>query len=370
MTFIVFFIILAVLVLTHELGHFLAAKKAGAKVLEFGFGFPPRLWSFKYGETEYSINWIPFGGFVKILGEDGNPACAIIDGQIPSGSLASKNRFVQAGVLAAGVIFNILLAWFILSLGLSFGMPTTRDGVPDGYTLDKQQLIISEVLPNSPAAEAKLQAGEIIVYLADWKEKITNPSVTEVQQFVAAHGDQSMTIGYLSLPTETEAKEVKIIPRSEVIGSTPALGISMTEVGILKLPWYVAIWEGLKLTGLVIWSIILALIGLVAGIFRGQTEVLSSVTGPIGLISVVGSSLSLGWSYLLNLTAVISLNLAVINFMPFPALDGGRILFLAIEAITRRPINQKIAEGLNAAGFFILISLMLVLTLRDIVHLF
>jgi len=374
MTIIIFFIILAILVLVHELGHFLAAKKAGIKVEEFGFGFPPRLWSIKKGETIYSINWIPFGGFVKILGEnalEGNegPVLAADRGR----SLSEKPRHIQAGVLAAGVFFNILLAWMILSFGLWFGLPTSREGVPQGYRLEQSQLLVVDVVKGSPAETAGLKNGSVISYLSDGKTKISQPGISDVQKFVADHNGQSITIGYLNDAKSTSAGLEKVItlrPETGSSGGPAVIGIAMDEIGILKLPLLVSIWEGLRLTALVGWAIVVALWGLLVGIFQGQTAVLSSVTGPVGLVGIIGTSLSFGFSYLLNLVAVISLNLAVINFLPFPALDGGRIMFLAIEAIRRKALNPKIVNSFNLAGFYLLLALMAVLTYRDIWHLF
>lgn len=374
MTILIFFIILAILVLVHELGHFLAAKKAGIKVEEFGFGFPPRLWGFQKGETFYSLNWIPFGGFVKILGEN-----APVEGDEPIAeadqgrTLADRPRYIQALVLAAGVFFNILLAWGILSVGLWIGLPTSRAGVPEGYQLAKTQLIVVEVLKDSPASLAGLKGGEIITYVTDGVNKISAPTVPQMQLFVAEHSGQPIGVGYLSglaVKSAVGEKEIVVTPKTGISGAKAVIGISMDEIGILKLPFLAAIWEGLRLTGLVTWSIIVALWTLIFGIFHGETAILASVTGPIGLVGIIGSSLSLGFSYLLNLVAVISLNLAVINFLPFPALDGGRILFLGIEAIRRKALSPKFVNTANSVGFFILLGLMALLTYRDIWRLF
>ncbi len=374
MTILIFFIILAVLVLVHELGHFLAAKKAGAKVEEFGFGFPPRLWGWQKGETTYSINWIPFGGFVKILGENAqteedDPLAEADRGR----ALSDRPRHIQAIVLAAGVFFNVLLAWVILSFGLWIGLPTSRAGVPEGYQLEKTQLVVIDVLKDSPASLAGFKGGEIITYMTDGVNKISYPTITSIQKFVADHPGEKIGVGYLSgsaKNSDTTPKEVLVTPKIGLSGNQAVIGISMDEIGILKLPFLSALWQGLRLTVLVSWSIVTALWLLLTGIFHGDTAVLASVTGPVGLVGVVGSSLSLGFSYVLNLMAVISLNLAVINLLPFPALDGGRILFLSIEAIRRKPLSPKFVNTANSLGFFILLGLMVLLTYRDIWRLF
>lgn len=375
MTIVIFFIVLAVLILVHELGHFLVAKKAGVKVEEFGLGFPPRLWGVKWGETLYSLNWIPFGGFVKILGEnaeEGDQESIVLPEDVGR-SLSSRSRPVQALVLVAGVSFNILLAWIILSFGLWVGLPTSRDGVPAGFKLDQVRLIVTEVVKDSPASLAGMKGGETILYVKNNQETLNKPSVVDLQKFVAENSDQKISLGYskeFNDNVPVGPVEVELQPKLGSTGDHPVIGVSLTEIGILKLPFFSAIVEGFKLTALVLWSIVLALGGLVSGLFQGQTAVLSSVTGPVGLIGVIGSSVSMGFSYLLNLVAVISLNLAVINLLPFPALDGGRVLFLAVEGLIKRPLSPKFVNFANGLGFYLLIGLMLVLTYRDISRLF
>lgn len=369
MTILIFFIILAVLILAHELGHFLAAKKFGVKVEEFGLGFPPRLWSIKKGETLYSINWIPFGGFVKILGETASEGDQKdIPAEDKGRSLTERSRLTQAIVLVAGVAFNILLAWLIFSFSLWIGMPTARGNAPVGQQLESAQLYIVEVIKDSPADRAGLSGGDIITNISAGQEQIDTPTITEIQKFIAERGGEPINLEYVN-PVEGK-KDVQLVPESGLSDGKAAIGISMEEIGILKLPFFQSIWHGLKLALSVTWAIILALRDLFAGLFQGETAILSSVTGPVGLVGVIDSSLTLGVSYLLNLVAVISLNLAVINLLPIPALDGGRILFLGIEAIRRRALSPKFVNAVNSAGFFLLLALMAVLTYRDIWRLF
>ncbi|HZT36243.1 MAG TPA: site-2 protease family protein, partial [Nitrososphaera sp.] len=163
MPIIIFIIILGILVLSHEAGHFVVAKLSGMKVEEFGFGFPPRLWAKKYRGTEYSINLIPFGGFVKIYGEDGLESEHEAHG---SGSFTSKPRHLQAAVVVAGVVCNFLLAWGLVSLGYVIGLPTSVDAVPAGQTIQNQKLVISLVEQGSPAEKAGLKSGDEIVSLS------------------------------------------------------------------------------------------------------------------------------------------------------------------------------------------------------------
>jgi len=372
MTILIFFIVLAVLVITHELGHFLVAKWNGVKVEEFGFGFPPRIWGWKKGETLYSINWIPFGGFVKILGEQAGVEVA--DSKDKDRSLSSKPRHIQALVLLAGVAFNFLLAWIILSTGLWVGLPTSRAGVPEGYNLSGSQLIVVDVLKDSPADLAGLKAGEVITSVSDGVEKVVNPSISQVKDFFSVRAGVPVSLRYhgeitAEGQTSVASGKVTVIPKAGIAEGKAGIGVSLDEVGILKMPFFPAIYEGLRLSLMVSWAIITTLWNLLLGALHGQTTALSSVTGPVGLVGIIGTSFALGFSYLLNLTAIISLNLAVINLLPFPALDGGRIFFLAIEAIRRKAITPKFVNAVNSAGFLILLALLAVLTYRDILHL-
>jgi len=372
MTILIFFIVLAILVITHELGHFLVAKMNGVKVEEFGFGFPPRIWGWKKGETLYSINWIPFGGFVKILGEEAG--VEVLDPKDKDRSLSSKPRYIQTLVLLAGVTFNFLLAWLILSAGLWVGLPTSREGVPAGYQLSSSQLIIVDVSKNSPAAGAGLKAGEVIASVSDGVNKITDPTIAQIKDFFGTRAGVPVALVYRSELVGggkvATSSVVTVIPRAGIVEGKAGIGVSLDEVGILKMSFFPAIYEGLKLSLLVAWAIITTLWTLLIGALHGQTGALSSVTGPVGLVGVIGTSLSLGISYLLNLVAIISLNLAVINLLPFPALDGGRIFFIAIEAVRRKAISPKFVNAVNSAGFLVLLALLAVLTYRDILHLF
>ncbi len=369
MVIIVFILILALLILVHEFGHFIVAKKAGIKVEEFGLGFPPRLWGIQKGETFYSINAIPFGGFVKIFGE--SPDQDSLAGPEQKRSLVNKSRSVQAAVLGAGVFFNLLLAWGLLSLGLWIGLPTARDVAPTGYTIQNPQLIITDVVKDSPAAQAGLKGGYVITSVADrGGVKLTGPEITAFQNFVSNHRDEPLTLEVINLSAGGKTPITMTLTPKAAPGSDKALlGVSLDTVGILKLPWWRAITYGAQLTISLIWLTVTAFWHLLTALLGGQTAALGAVTGPIGLVGIVGSTLSLGFSYLLNLIALISINLAVINVLPLPALDGGRLFFLVIEAIRRKAIKPEILNAINSWGFIVLIILMLVITYRDVAHL-
>jgi regulator of sigma E protease len=354
MSIIIFLIVLALLILVHEFGHFITAKKSGIKVEEFGIGFPPKLWSWKSGETTYSINLIPFGGFVKIFGEE-------IDDQSSKSprSFLNKSKKIQVLVLSAGVLFNVLFAWILISLGFVSGLPTSIGPEQEDMARDTSLLIIT-VVPNTPAAEAGLEIGDSILAVGNIQE----PSSEEVQEIISQGNIVS-----LHIQRGEEDKVLNITPEENIVPETYAIGISMDRVGLLKLPIHLAFWEGLKLTGNLLIAITIALFYFVVGIFSGTAN-FSQISGPIGIVSFVSGTVDLGFIYLVSFTAFISLHLAIINLIPVPALDGGRILFILIEAIKGSPINPKIQNNLNRIGFVLLIILMLAVTYNDVVKIF
>lgn len=366
MNILIFLIILVLLVLVHEFGHFIVAKKAGVRVDEFGIGFPPRIWGKKFGETLYSINILPFGGFVKIFGENAESL------ETPQGltenssrSLAHKNRAIQAAVLAAGVTMNVLFAWLIISVGLMFGLPSAIEG-NNVKNITNARVVITNVMPNSPANKAGLAAGDAIVTVGTARAMIGNDLTPEKVSGFISDNPTPMTIVY---KRGEKILQTTLTPAEGILSGKPAIGISMDMVGILKLPPHLALWEGgirtVQLFKLVTVNIIYFLRDAVVG--RAN---LSEVAGPIGMVALVGDARELGFAYLIFFTALLSINLAVINLIPFPALDGGRLVMVAIEAIKRSPLNPKFIQGINVVGFALLILLMLVVTGSDIIKLF
>ncbi len=364
MSIILFIIILFILVLVHEFGHFITAKRFGIRVDEFGFGFPPRAAKlFTKGETAYTLNWIPFGGFVKIFGE--NPDEASLTGPGSERSFARKPWYVQAAVLVAGVLFNAVFAWMLFSIGFMSGLPTSVGAEPEGSVVMNQHLTITSLKAGAPAAVAGLKAGDRILKIEtkDAKNSEDAPTAESLKSFIAKYGEAPIEISY---ERGHEEKSVEVLAKSGVLSdSGRGIGISMDTIGTLKLPFFQAFFEGGKLSLHLIRGTFLGFYNLIAGAIRGTGD-LSSVTGPIGIVGFVKDAYEFGFVYLLSFTALISINLAVINLIPFPALDGGRLLFVAIEAITRKQIPPKVANMANTIGFFILIALMLLVTAHDV----
>ncbi len=356
MTIIIFLIILAILIFVHELGHFVVARACGIRVDAFALGFGPKIISKKIGETTYALNLIPFGGYVKIFGE--NPNDESIDGPDKAKSFVHKPKWQQILVLASGVLFNFIFAWLLITLALSSGVSASVDSYPQYKNLIKNQHIaITYVNGGSPADKAGLQAGDEIIGVN---------SLLELQNNINNSRNNGLVINYRRGVIESKANVIAV---EGIVADKYAIGIAMDNVGTLKLPFYTAIYESVRFTLHIISETIIGIYDLFAGIFSG-TSSLSSVTGPVGIAGLVGDAAKLGLTYLIMFTAIISINLGVLNFIPFPALDGGRILFVIIEVTTRKPIKPVIANTVNTIGFGLLILLMVIVTYRDIAKLF
>ncbi|MEA3399552.1 MAG: site-2 protease family protein [Patescibacteria group bacterium] len=355
MNILIFIAVLLVLILSHEFGHFIVAKKAGIRVDEFAFGFPPRLFKFKKGETTYSFNALPFGGYVKIFGESPNKETLN-----SKRSFISKPKYIQVMVLIAGVVMNFLVAWLLLSVGFMSGLPSSASAVNNKDILKDKMVTIVSVNPNSPADQAGLKAGDRVMYLSVGASSTKVPSTESVQYFIKKHSEEEINISFLRAQEEME---------TVVTPSESMIGISLDLIGTLKLPFFQSLWEGLKLSANLLIATVVGFADLIGDAFAGQAD-FSSITGPIGIIGVVGDAAGFGFVYLLSFTALISINLIVLNLIPFPALDGGRLLFLLIEKIKGSYIKPQIAGLVNTIGFGILILLMLVVTYHDILKMF
>lgn len=367
MSILIFVIILLVLVVSHEFGHFIVAKINKIRVDEFSFGFPPKLFGKKIGETTYNFNLLPLGGYVKIYGE--NPDEESMNGADKDRSFVNKPRYVQAMVLLAGVVMNFLVAWLLFSVGFMSGLPTSLSAVPNGAIVEDQALTITSVMKNSPSEKSGIKTGDKIIMLETNDDSTlllsSELGATNVQDFIKRNGGEEIKV---SLVRASELVQVLVQPEINQDSNIPMIGISMDMIGKLKLPVHKAIWEGLKLSCDVFVGTVVGFYNLIHDALIGQGS-MANLTGPIGIVGVVGDAREFGFVYLLSFTALISINLAVINLVPFPALDGGRLLFLLIEKIKGSRIKPKIANWANAIGFSLLMILMAVITYHDIVKL-
>ncbi len=362
MTIILFLVILAVLVFVHELGHFLAAKYFGIRVDEFAIGFPPTIYSVKRGETKYSLNLIPFGGYVKIFGED--PDDESMTGADSVRSLAHAAKWKQTIVLLAGIFMNLIFAWILISVSFNIGLLTSVDDQYQSQAKNVSVIILS-VEKNSPADLAGLQSGDDILAIASDKAEVLNPGLTDIQNIIAG-SDKAVNVEY---KRENATGTVFMVATSTLVAGRKAIGISMGLVGTVQFPFPQSLWEGAKLLWFETENIAIGIYQFIISLFTGGGNALSEIAGPVGIASMVGQAESVGLSYLLGFVALISINLAVLNVVPFPAFDGGRVFILIIEAVIRRKIKPTIVNWINLIGFALIIILMLFITYQDIVRL-
>lgn len=362
---IVFLVVLGVLVVVHEFGHYIIAKKSGIRVDEFGFGFPPRIKTlFVYKGTRFTWNLIPFGGFVKIFGEN---SIQKTDPNFKQ-SFVAKRKLTQIAVLFAGPLFNFLFAWILLSSLFVFGSPAILTS-ENKDVLTNPQVSVIEIIPNSPASQSGFLIGDVIrsVVFDGVEFSVSEPD--SLSQIFMDTGTQEVVV----VVERGKGRVLKknVVPEYGLFDgqSSPALGFSVAQVGTLQLPIHKALMQGGLRTWEITKSTFTFIYSLIENIFTSEKENLGSVTGPIGIVPIVGDALKIGFSFIVVLTALISVNLAVINLLPFPALDGGRILFVIIEKIIGQPIGVKTTQIVNGVGFLILLILMFVITIRDIINL-
>ncbi|PIZ93293.1 MAG: RIP metalloprotease RseP [Candidatus Magasanikbacteria bacterium CG_4_10_14_0_2_um_filter_41_10] len=390
-TLILFIGILALLVLVHEWGHFFVARKSGMKVYEFGFGFPPRAFGWykdpktgkfvfvqgkgkntlketvggedrehtdEFPATLYSLNWLPLGGFVKIKGENGELASE-------SDSFGAKPFWKKGSVLIAGVTMNVVLAAVLLSIGFTIGLPADRDVLsdPQAIVVEPPMVTAQQVESGSPADNAGVQYGDIL-------ESISGVPLITSSDLVSYIEEHPTEESVLTVKRGGEELHLTLMPEplSEK-DPTPRLGIILADAGIVRYPWYLAIWKGILSALFGVVNIFLAFFFLIKGLVMGQ-GLAFSVAGPVGIAVVVGESARLGLSYVINIMAMLSLSLAVINILPIPALDGGRLFFVVYERVFKKPVPMKYEQAAHTIGFLLLMLLIVVVTWRDISNLF
>lgn len=353
MTVILFLLVLAVLVFVHELGHFVAAKKLGVRVDEFAIGFPPRVFSKTYNGTRYALNLIPFGGYVAIFGENPDEENTA---ETARDSFQNKPKWAQIIILIAGVTMNVVFAWMLYTAAFSVGVLQT---VETG-TADATVTVIS-VVPDAPAAHAGLNPGDVILSINDSRTQ----TVEDVQAAISMSTTSEIVVSFVNSDGTHVAT---VTPISNAEGKR-MIGVGLGMVAKQRLPLTEAMWQAAQETYYQTIAIAQGLGGLIKDAVVGKAD-LSMVTGPVGIAGMVGQASSIGLAQLLMFTAFISLNLAVLNALPFPALDGGRVLFVIIEAIIRRPLPRKWLNYANLVGFALLIVLLILLTVRDVGRLF
>lgn len=359
MTVLIFIVMLVALIVAHEFGHFIVGKLSGMKIPEFGIGFPPKLWGKKIGDTEYTVNALPFGGFVRIEGEDAS------ERSDDPAAFSNRPKLLQAATLVAGPFANILLAFILLSAAFMAGVPYAEE--EGGPAVEDARVVVASILPGSPAAEAGLKVGDTVVSVA------VNGVTTGIEKpediaAIVAGTESEITV---VADRADETVLFTMTPEKGIIAEkpdVPAIGVASTRVGTLKLPFFEAIGKGFAETGHDIVRVAEGMGHLIVSAVTLSADV-ENVAGPVGIASLTGEAASFGFGALLSFAALISINLGVLNLLPFPALDGGRLFFLIVETVSRKPFPPKLARTLNFAGFALLILLMLAVTAHDIFRL-
>ena len=353
-TIIIAFFSLIALIIIHELGHFILAKKFGVKVEEFGIGYPPRVLGKKIGETVYSLNLWPFGAFVKIHGEEGG----IEDYR----SFIGKPIWQRVAIVLGGVVSFWIVAVILLSVVAGiWGLPTAVSD-EDNHNLIGPKIQITQIADHSPAQAAGLRAGDIIVGF----EK-----VKDVQEFIDAHQGEEIV---LTLKRGSQVFNEKIIPRVAPPEGEGAIGIGLVRTAFKSYTWYEAPGQGV----LTAWQLSLDIVngwvlGLKSafGLIKLPAGMKMEMMGPLGIFELLREYSALGINYFLFLISLIALALALANILPIPALDGGKLLFLLIEGVRGKPINYKVEQKITATFFVLLIMLMVFVTVKfDIPRLF
>jgi len=339
-TIIIGLLALSVLVFVHEFGHFITAKLSGVKIEEFGIGYPPRLLSIKRGETLYSLNAVPFGGFTKMAGEE--------DPKVER-SLASKSRGIRLLVLSAGAIMNLLLPVLLLSIASM---------VP--HNMVSGQVSIVEVAPNSPAARAGIAAGDTLLSVNG--KPIRNTG--DLHRHIQSNLGNEISV---SVRSNESIEEVRLMPRWKPPEGQGAIGIATTTLNPTltreSLPFWRAIPAGAvdSIEMFVLYKN--GIISLIIGAIPVQ------MTGPVGIVQVTGEVARAGISPLLEIIAVISMAIGLTQLIPLPALDGGRIAFVLLEWARRGKRVSPRREGLvHLIGFVVLMGCMLAITYQDIIR--
>jgi regulator of sigma E protease len=350
LTILIVFFSLLFLVVLHEFFHFIVAKKFGVKVEEFGIGLPPRLFGKKIGETVYSLNLLPLGAFIRVFGEEEK----ISDPR----SFSQKPIYQRALIILAGVLSFWLISFLIFSL-ISFlwGLPTALpDEISENVTNLKIQIL--EVLPNSPAEKSGFQPFDSIIKITSEEKEIYPQKIIEVQNFFKSNIGKEIKI---LVERAKEKKEILVSPNQE-----GKIGVALLRIGWQKSPWHLAPFTGMKITFQTTEVILKSFAQILKKFFAGEKIVGVQLRGPIGIGEIFVHSLQMGLNYFLYFFALISIYLAIFNILPIPAVDGGRLLFLGIEALRKKPIDPKIEQRINTFFFFLLILLLIFVTIKDI----
>ncbi len=348
-TIILFIIALLVLVVGHELGHFFAAKSFGITVEEFGIGYPPRAKKlFRWKGTLFTLNWLPFGGFVKIFGEEGHES--------PS-SFSHQKLWKRLVVIVAGVAANIVLGVILYTASFSIGFLGNPSDFPQSVSASPMQVLFTDVHADTPAFSAGLLAGDTVVSVAGTDGVYVPTTATEFSQYVQKHENQSVTVTVLR---GGEEGEIVVVPQKADGAASASIGVTIAEAAHIRLPFFTALSLGFRTT-------MQEFVGIFSSLGMLFSGGLGNVAGPVGIAGIAGVAYAFGFGSFLSFMALISVNLAVINLLPFPALDGGRFILECFSKNGVSRIPEKVIGAVNKLGFMALILIMVYVTYKDIV---
>lgn len=349
-----FVAVLFVLVLVHEWGHFFAARKFGVKVYEFGFGFPPlikKMWH--RNGTDFTLNWIPLGGFVRLKGEDGSDAHDI-------DSFAHKKAWQRLVILLAGVAMNFVLG-YVIYVGLFVaGVEMPVVGAQQGATIENRRILIGGIMKGSPAELAGIQAGDEVVAI----NGVPVVHDTEVPAVIKENIGKEVALTVLRGGQETTFD----VEPEQLTNGVVGVGMQVVEIGTVKYSFVHALSVAGRETADVSLLIFQTLGQIISKLFTSG-ELQEGVSGPVGIAAVTGRVAQAGVSPLLQLMAMLSINLGILNVLPIPALDGGRALFVLLEKVIGRKMREGIERTAHVIGFALLMALVLAVTYRDILGL-
>jgi len=350
----------------HEFGHFIMAKRSGIGVEEFGFGLPPRIWGKKIGGTIYSLNWLPFGGFVRLVGEDVSDKRKDAKNSFYTKSIGQRMRVVVAGVFMNFVVAVVVFYIVVFALGFKVNLPLIVDH-KFAFVNQANEVLVADVGADTPAKRAGIEPGTAIVVAGG--QEIS--SISQLQAVVRSRGNQPVEL-VLENPVNNSRRTVVVTPVYNNDVKAPALGVELGEIVALR---YTTLPQKL-FAGFIhsynTFDYSVRVFGkLIAYSFRERTiaPVSENVSGPVGIVQITSQAVSLGPVSVLQLVGLLSLNLAVLNILPIPALDGGRFAFIVFELVTRRRANATFEKWVHTVGFAFLIGLIVLITWNDILKL-
>ncbi len=369
LTLLIAFFSLIILMVIHEFGHFIIAKKFGVKVEEFGIGYPPRLFGKQVGETLYSVNLLPLGAFVKIYGEEGPDASKAGSAGLPVSGVDDYRSFAGLAIwkriliVLGGVIAFWIAAMIIFSIlfGIGAAVPV---GEQDISSATPTHVVVAAVEKNSPADGARLQSGDTIDSLAAGGQTITVNKISDFQNFIKDHKGAPVTI---TLERQGKTIQVTLVPRLNQAANQGAVGVQLERLATIieKSPWYQAPVRGIMFTGTVTLKSLQGIWEFFASLFEGRGVVPGAqLAGPIGITILLAQVANYGVGPFLFFIGSIAVLVAIFNIFPIPALDGGKLLFLIIEKFMKKPVPPAWEQTLTVVCFVLLISMSLFVTVK------